>query len=184
MKLSNGVLLGSGIALLAAGGIALGLRSPAPEETPGGVGAPVPPFRAQTIDAPVKTRTPVDYRGDVLVLNVWATWCPPCVEEMPSFQKLHEAYAEEGLRIVAISIDDPGAADLIRAFRATHGLTFEILHDPESMITDLLPRFAVPQTLVIDRRGRIRVSRYADDWSSEENRKLVRSLLAESADEL
>lgn len=179
MTVSDRVLALGGAALVVAGGIALGLRAPAPEDAPGGVGAAAPAFRASTLDPPVKTRTAADYGGYVLVLNVWATWCPPCLEEMPTFQKLHEAYADEGLRVVAISIDQAGAEDLIREFRAEHGLTFEILHDPESAIMDLLPRFAVPQTLVIDRRGRVRVTRYADDWFSPANRELVSGLLAE-----
>jgi peroxiredoxin len=180
MRVSGRALVAAGAALLITGGLALGLRAPHPGETPGGAGGTAPEFRALTVDPPVKTRTLADYRGEVLVLNVWATWCPPCVEEMPTFQKLHEAYADDGLRVVAVSIDDPDAADLIRQFRAEHGLTFEILHDPETAIMDLLPRFAVPQTLVIDRRGRIRLTRYADDWFSPANRNLMEGLLAEN----
>lgn len=179
MRVGNRVLAGLGSGLLIAGVLAIGLQPTEPEETPGGIGAQVPAFRAETLDPPVKTRTPLDYRGDVLILNIWATWCPPCIEEMPTFQKLHEAYADEGLRVVAVSIDDPGAGDLIREFRAEHGLTFEILHDRDAEIMDLLPRFAVPQTLVVDRTGRIRDSRYADDWFSTANRALVAGLLAE-----
>lgn len=179
MKGRNRVLAILGSGLLIAGVLTIGLQPTEPEETPGGIGAEVPAFRAETLDPPIKTRTPLDYQGDVLILNVWATWCPPCIEEMPTFQRLHEAYADQGLRVVAISIDDPDAGDLIREFRAEHGLTFEILHDRDAAIMDLLPRFAVPQTLVVDRWGRIRDSRYADDWFSAENRALVSELLEE-----
>jgi len=120
-----------------------------------------------------------DFVGKTMLVNLWATWCVPCVQEMPTLQKLYEAYADSGLAVVAISIDDPGSEDLIREFRRQHGLTFEILHDPSTAIMDLLPRFAVPQTLVIDRRGRVRATRYGDDWFSAANRDLVRRLLAE-----
>jgi len=180
MNVSSRILAGVGIGLLAAGGLMLGLRAPAPEDGPAvAIGSEAPAFRAETIDPPVKTRTLADYRGEVLLLNVWATWCVPCVQEMPTFQKLHEAYADSGLAVVAISIDDPGSEDLIREFRKVHGLTFEILHDPSTSIMDLLPRFAVPQTLVIDRHGRVRATRYGEDWFSPVNRKLVERLLAE-----
>jgi len=180
MRISNRVLAGVGIGLVASGLLGLGLREPAPEDGPAvAIGSEAPAFRAQTIDAPVATRTPADYRGKVLLLNVWATWCVPCVHEMPTFQKAYEAYADSGLAVVAVSIDEPGAGELIREFRREYGLSFEILHDPSSSIMDLLPHFAVPQTLVIDRRGRVRATRYGDDWFSPANRKLIEKLLAE-----
>jgi peroxiredoxin len=180
MRISSRVLLGVGIGLIAVGGLTLGLREPAPEDGPAvAIGSEAPPFRAETIDPPVKTRTLADYRGEVLLLNIWATWCVPCVHEMPTFQKLFETYADSGLAVAAVSIDDPGSEDLIREFRKQHGLTFEILHDPTAAIMDLLPRFAVPQTLVIDRYGRVRATRYGDDWFSPANRKFVEKLLAE-----
>jgi peroxiredoxin len=180
MRIPNRLLATAGIGLLAGGGLMLGLRAPSPDDGPAvAIGGEAPAFRAETIDPPVKTRTLADYRGEVLLLNVWATWCVPCVQEMPTFQKLYEAHADSGLAVVAVSIDDPGAEDLIREFRKQYGLTFEILHDPTTAIMDLLPHFAVPQTLVIDRRGRVRASRYGDDWFSPANRDLVRRLLAE-----
>lgn len=180
MRISNRVLAGVGIGLIASGLLGLGLREPAAEDGPAvAIGSEAPAFRAQTVDSPVQTRTPADYRGKVLLLNVWATWCVPCVHEMPTFQKLYEAYADSGLAVVAVSIDQPGSEDVIREFRAEHGLTFDILHDPSNAIMDLLPQFAVPQTLVIDRRGRVRATRYGDDWFSPANRKLIEKLLAE-----
>jgi cytochrome c biogenesis protein CcmG/thiol:disulfide interchange protein DsbE len=185
MRISNRTLGGVGIGLLVAGGLSLALRAPAsrsPEDEGGpavAIGSEVPAFRAETIDPPVRTRTPADYRGEVLLLNIWATWCVPCVQEMPTLEKLYEAYGDSGLAIVAVSIDDSGSADRIREFRKQHGLTFEILHDPAAAIMDLLPRFIVPQTLVIDRRGRVRATRYGDDWFSAANRRLVERLLAE-----
>src|SRR5918993_1023545 len=78
-----------------------------------------------TLDEAAVERTLDDYRGDVVLLNVWATWCGPCEAEMPSMQRLHESYADSGLRIVAVSIDDPGSEETIRAFVQRYGLTFD-----------------------------------------------------------
>ena len=73
-------------------------------------------------------------QGKVVLLNIWATWCAPCRIEMPSIQALHERYGPKGLKVVAVSIDNPGFDDAIREFRDQYGLTFEILHDPSGKI--------------------------------------------------
>lgn len=101
-----------------------------------------------------------DLRGEVVLVNVWATWCPPCVREMPSLQRLHDALAADGLRILAVNVDKPGfGADpraLAEAFVAEYGLTFEILLDPEYRIESIFQLAGLPMTFVIDRRGTIR----------------------------
>ena len=112
-----------------------------------------------------------------LLLNVWATWCDPCREEMPSLEQLYREYQERGLRVVAISIDDDGQAELIREFVREHNLTFDVLHDPRGGIMRQYPVRGVPQTFLISRRGQIRATRYAADWLSPTNRALVDSLL-------
>ena len=71
------------------------------------LGSKAPDFNAFTIDSAPKQKTIADYRGNVLMINVWATWCLPCRIEMPSIEALHKDYAPKGLKIVAISIDDP-----------------------------------------------------------------------------
>lgn len=144
---------------------------------PGAVGSRAPDFAARTLDGSGEIRTLKDYEGSVVLLNVWATWCPPCVEEMPSLQKLHEALGDDGLRIVAVSIDPAGAEQEIRDFARRLGLTFEILHDPGSAITEAYGMYGVPETFLIDARGRIRYKRHATDWFSEENRLIVQSVL-------
>src|SRR5690606_9627000 len=63
-------------------------------------------------------------RGSPVLLNVWATWCPPCREEMPALQELHERYADRGLRVVGVSVDSRGAEAAIRQFLDEGGLTF------------------------------------------------------------
>jgi len=177
VKGSTSTLLFAGAGLVVAGIIGIGLLLPAPEAGRVGPGAAAPDFNAVTIDPPVKTRTLLDYRGDVLLLNVWATWCPPCVEEMPTMQRVHEMYADRGLRVVAVSVDDSGAEDLIREFREEHGLTFEILHDPAYAVFDAYKLNGVPMSFLIDAYGVIRVTRYVADWSADENRAEIERLL-------
>lgn len=178
---STKTLFGAGIVLLGIGAIGIGLASPASEEDGVWTGSPAPDFSAITVDEPVTTRTIADYRGDVLLLNVWATWCPPCVEELPSIQVVYDAYRDRGFRVAAVSVDDAGAGDLIREFRDSHGLTFEILHDPAFAIFDTYQMNGVPMTFLIDRRGMIRLTRYAADWSTPEHRAEIEKLLAEGA---
>jgi cytochrome c biogenesis protein CcmG, thiol:disulfide interchange protein DsbE len=177
VKIAPGTLALAGVGLVVAGILAFGLATPASDAGGAAVGRTAPDFSATTLDTPPVTRTLADYRGQVVLLNVWATWCPPCLEEMPTIQKLHEAYADRGLRVVAISVDDAGEDDLIREFRAERGLTFEILHDSESAIFETYALPGVPMTFVIDREGIIRVSRFADDWFSDANRKFIEKLL-------
>jgi len=96
-------------------------------------------------------------RGKIVVVNFWATWCPPCVDEMPSLERLHRALGPEGLVILGVSVDEDEAA--LKAFVARTGVTFPVLRDPGG-------RFAAsayhttgwPETFVIDPAGRLRES--------------------------
>jgi cytochrome c biogenesis protein CcmG/thiol:disulfide interchange protein DsbE len=146
------------------------------------VGATAPDFRARTLDAPVREKTLADYKGRVVLLNIWATWCGPCRIEMPSIERLHRDFGPLGLEIVAVSIDDPGAEEKIRAFADSLGLTFEILHNPSGDIQQIYQTTGVPETFVIGPDGTIR-KKYigADNWSSPSNRALIASLLGVSA---
>jgi cytochrome c biogenesis protein CcmG/thiol:disulfide interchange protein DsbE len=147
------------------------------------VGTEAPPFRAVTLDSVPKQKSLDDYRGQVVLLNVWATWCLPCRVEMPSIEKLHQEYGPKGLKIVAVSIDDPGTDAQIRDFVKSFRLTFEILHDPRNVITDDYQLGGYPETFVIGRDGIIRKKvMEATDWDSAENRALIERLLAEKAE--
>jgi peroxiredoxin len=162
-------------------------------------GAPAPDFSATPLVEPVlpgaddtlfvgrvvesaPARTLADYRGEVVLLNVWATWCPPCRAEMPSLERLHREFARRGLRIVAVSVDEPGQAPKIHEFAKQYGLTFEILHDESKRIQRDFRTTGLPETFVIARDGIIRKKVIgADDWSSAGNRSLIAQLLAEPA---
>jgi len=144
------------------------------------LGSKAPDFTAFTIDSTPKIKTLADYRGRVLMINVWATWCLPCRVEMPSIEALHKAYGPKGLKIVAVSIDDPGTEPAIRAFAKQYGLTFEILHDPKGAITQAYDISGYPETFIVGRDGIIRKKLMtATDWNSPDARALVHRLLTE-----
>lgn len=149
------------------------------------VGTRAPDFSARDLSGrPVSLS---DLRGEVVLLNIWATWCPPCREEMPSMQRLHERLGPEGLKIVAVSIDAaPGRQDVggrqggdVGKFAEDYGLGFEIWHDPSGEIQRIYRTTGVPESFVIDRDGVI-VKKVlgATEWDSEANVETIRRLLA------
>lgn len=94
-------------------------------------------------------------RGEAVLLNIWATWCPPCREEMPELQALDEEYGPRGLRVVGVSIDGRGAEDAVRRFLEDYGIGFTILHDPDERVTRAFRTAGVPETFLIGRDGRV-----------------------------
>lgn len=147
------------------------------------LGSEAPDFTAVTVDSAPRLKSLSDYRGQVVMVNVWATWCLPCRVEMPSIEALHQAYAQKGFKVLAVSVDDPGHAETIRAFARQYKLTFEILHDPEKKIVEEYDIQGYPETLIIGRDGVIRKKLLsATDWNSPDHRALVERLLAEPAE--
>lgn len=147
------------------------------ELNPVEVGTTAPDFRAKVLGAGAY-KSLADYKGQVVVLNVWATWCGPCREELPSLERLYKAYGAQGLKLVAVSIDKEISEDSIRAFANHFGLTFEILHDPTGSVEQAYQTTGYPETFVIGREGTIRKKWIsAADWSSQGNRALVAQLL-------
>jgi cytochrome c biogenesis protein CcmG/thiol:disulfide interchange protein DsbE len=142
------------------------------------VGSRAPAFRARTVDGSNRIRSLEDYRGKVLVLNIWATWCEPCKVEMPSFEQLHRQMRDTNLRIVAVSIDDAVGADSVRAYARGLGLTFDILLDSTHAIDRDYQATGYPETFVIARDGTIRKKWIGPaDWTSPANLALLRDLL-------
>src|SRR5688572_20459672 len=170
------------VVLIMGGGLLAATRFLGDESFPVTVESKAPDFRAATVDGAPVTKTIADYKGDVVLLNVWATWCLPCRTEMPSMERLHRDFGGRGLHVVAVSIDKPGFEAEIRAFVKEYGLTFDVLYDPDGGITTTYQTTGVPYSFVIDRSGRIRKTVLgAADWSSQGNRSLIASLLAEGA---
>ena len=166
-------------------GVALAIKL-RPQLNPVEIGSSAPAFHATNL----RTTRPAsldDYRGKVVLVNIWATWCPPCRAEMPSMEKLHKKLDGTDFRIAAVSVDgDPFHPEEsqppagIMAFANGLGLTFDILHDPSGAIRRSYDIFGVPESYLIDRKGLI-VKRVigAANWEDPVNEMLIRRLLSE-----
>lgn len=95
-----------------------------------------------------------DLRGEVLLVNVWATWCVPCRQEAPELQALHEARGDS-LRVIGVTVDNRGAEEQIRTFIDQHGMTYEIWWDPDGSAIEVFGAAGVPLTVLLDREGQI-----------------------------
>jgi thiol-disulfide isomerase/thioredoxin len=144
------------------------------------VGAQMPDFAAHTMDEPAVAKHFSDYRGRVVLVNVWATYCIPCREEMPSLERLSRALGPKGLVVVGVSIDNPGLEPQIREFVKQYGLTFPILQEGTGHIEEQLDAFGIPATFVVAKDGMIRRKVIgAQRWDTPDNRAMVERLLAE-----
>jgi len=123
-----------------------------------------------------------DLKGKVVVLNLWATWCAPCVTEMPTLAKLAARYQGKPVEVVALSIDSPGSQDKARAFIATHA-PLAFYSDPKMKFPFALKPSApgMPTTVIYGADGleRARLSGGAD-WSGPEAAAIIDRVLAES----
>jgi len=143
---------------------------------PVSIGSKAPDFEAANV-ATGDTVALQDYRGKVVLLNIWATWCKPCEEEMPSMQRLYEALGPSGLEIVAVSIDR-GDSETVRDWVRARNLTFDVLHDPEGRIERTYQTTGVPESFVIDQNG-VLVKRQigAYEWDQPATTVIFRQLL-------
>jgi len=144
------------------------------------IGAKAPDFQAVPLAPGAAPKGIADYAGDVVLLNIWATWCGPCRVEMPSMQRLEERLGPQGLRLVAVSVDVAGMEERIKDFTEELGLSFEILHDAPGRIQRQYQTTGVPETFIVGRDGKLRRRIIgADDWSSLSNVAFLERLLAE-----
>lgn len=170
-------IVGTVILVLGAG-LWIATRVLADELFPVAVGTRAPAFSAMTLDAEPREVSLADHSGKVVLLNIWATWCLPCRKEMPSIERLHQAYSGHGLQVVAVSIDNAGAEQAIRDFVAEYELTFQVLHDPNNAISTRYHVTGYPESFLIDSDGVIRKKIIGEtDWYSRDNRALVALLL-------
>lgn len=116
-------------------------------------GDPAPAFGAPVLDGDSLHLSSL--HGQPVLLNVWATWCPPCREEMPALQELHERFGPRGLRILGVSVDSRGSEPTVRRFVEEGGYTFTILHDATDAVSRQFRTIGVPETFLIDGEGRI-----------------------------
>jgi cytochrome c biogenesis protein CcmG, thiol:disulfide interchange protein DsbE len=170
------LVVGTIVAGLGLGAAALVTFSPEVERV--AVGARAPNFQAVNLatNEPISLRE--EYRGSVTLVNIWATWCGPCREEMPAMERLYQELGPRGFRIAAVSIDEGDPAD-VRAFARELGITFDLLQDRSGLIQRTYQTTGVPESFLLDRDGVI-VKRIigAHDWGSPVNRNLVERLVA------
>lgn len=117
------------------------------------IGQTAPQYRAVSLDGDSVSLE--QFRGRVVLLNVWATWCHPCREEIPVLQALHARYAPQGLELVGVSVDARGEEDTIREFVSDFGMTYPVWLDPDERVQSTFLAIGVPATFLIDREGRL-----------------------------
>lgn len=170
-------LLGLGLAAVFAVALAIRLM---PEIALVGVGSRAPTFQAIDLQTGRPARFS-DYRGKVVLLNIWATYCIPCRTEMPAIERLSHRLAGTDFHVLAVSVDvvDSTAVD---AFVRQFGLTFDVWHDQPGLTQRLYQTTGVPETFVIDRHGVIvKKAIGAMDWDDPVNEILIRRLLADAS---
>jgi len=151
---------------------ALAVRRVTPPVGPREFTVPTPPGRRP---ASVSLQ---GFRGHVVFLNFWATWCPPCREEMPAMERLYQRYRDRGLVVLALSVDADGAA-VVTPFLTEHRLTFPVGLDPDMRVAGLYGIRALPSTFLLNRAGRVVASAVGPrEWDGPEGRAVVERVLA------
>ncbi|MDH3475152.1 MAG: TlpA family protein disulfide reductase [Rhodospirillales bacterium] len=143
------------------------------------VDPPREPPHFQFFDAGGRTLTLADFRGKVLLLNLWATWCPPCIREMPALDRLQAKLGKEDFLIVPISLDREGRP-VVEAFYQGLGLRHLGMYlDPTLAIGAAFPTDVLPANFLVDRQGRVvgYLRSYAD-WEAPEAEAMIRRLIA------
>jgi len=122
------------------------------------------------------------YRGQVVLVNLWATWCPPCREEMPSMEKLYARLKDRGFVILAVSQDE-GGIDEVKRFVEENKLTFRVLVDPQGEVGQKYGVWGYPESFLIDREGRV-VERVIGprEWDAPAQIASIEALLAPHTD--
>jgi peroxiredoxin len=118
------------------------------------VGQPAPAYSAQSMSG--DSVSLASLRGNVVLLNVWATWCGPCRQEIPELRAIHAKYKDRGLQLVGVSVDAEGTDAAIRSFLTDFKMDYTIWRDPNESVSALFRMSGVPATFVIDRQGVLR----------------------------
>ncbi len=117
-----------------------------------------------------------DFEGKVILINFWATWCPPCKEEIPSLNQLYEKYKDKEFVLVSISTDDSKKS--IVKFARKYNIKFMVLHDKDSKVMRKYKGFSLPMSFLIDKKGKI-VEKYlgAHEWAEDDFIRKIEGLM-------
>lgn len=144
-----------------------------PNQTVDSFLAPAPDFSLHSIDGePIRS---TDLRGKVIVINFWATWCPPCTYEIPHLNKLYRRYAEEGLEIIGFSLDRNGLRT-VKNYVRENDIAYPIAMATAELVQDFGEIQGIPTSFLIDRKGKI-VRKIVGYRSYEHFEKIVREVL-------
>ncbi|MBF0488714.1 MAG: TlpA family protein disulfide reductase [Nitrospirae bacterium] len=148
---------------------------PAPWESDEIIGKVAPDFTLKTIDG--KNFSLSTLKGKTVLINFWATWCPPCVEELPSMNKLYLKYKQKGFEVVAVSLDSSTAK--VKKYIVKNPLNFIVLLDPDKRVAKKLYKVsAQPTTYLISSDGKIIRKFFGSvDWTDEVVQKEIEGLL-------
>ena len=143
--------------------------------TPVNVGLQAPDFTLPDLDGNQVDFS--EYKGKVVFLNFWATWCEPCKEEMPSMQLLYDTFKRRSFVVVAVSVDS-SSVEGVKKFVDKYGLTFPVLHDRRGKIKEKYKTTGVPETFIIDQNGIIAEKVWgARNWDDAYSIRTILSLL-------
>ena len=138
------------------------------------IGEPAPRYAATTLAG--DSASTAALAGKVVLLNVWATWCAPCRDEIPYLQSLYDRHRAEGLEIIGVSVDARGQEPAIREFATAFRMTYPIWRDPDERVQSLYFALGVPSSYLIDRSGVLRWRRIGTIRESDTT--LTRALTA------
>ena len=142
-------------------------------------GLPAPNFTFPGLDGKMVSLT--DYKGKVVFLNIWATWCPPCREEMPSMERLYQKLKDEDFIILAVSIDTSGAK-AVAPFVKDYKLSFPVLLDDKGKSQSLFSTTGIPESFIIDKEGVLaQITIGPRDWDSPSVIQFLRQLIEDSS---
>ena len=170
----SGGLRALGLGALLALGVAWLVVSADSSLPPADVGAPAPDFTLPDLDG--REHSLASQRGQVVLVNFWATWCKPCEDEMPAMERLYQELRPGGFQLIAVSVDD--RIEQVREFQERMALSFTILHDPEKRAADRYQSFRYPESFLVDRQGTL-VARYIGprEWDTPAYRDRIRRLV-------
>ena len=139
---------------------------------------PEPVGEIKFVDGSGAARTLAEFKGRVVLMNIWATWCVPCRKEMPALDKLQESMGSDKFEVVAMSVDRAGVAASAKFLESINVKNLKLYADPTARLNGVLKVFAMPSSILIDAEGR-EVGRLLGeaDWNSEDAKKLIRSVL-------
>ncbi len=153
------------------------MLSPQSVPIPLGRGSAAPDFDLPSLEGTARLRLS-DLRGQVVLLNFWATWCKPCEDEMPAMERLYRGLRDSGFQLIAVSVDIEGDLAVVREFRDRMAISFPIALDPEKRVSQRYQTMGFPESLLIDRDGTV-VERYVGprDWDHRVYAERIRELL-------